>query len=49
MKMLIANVFCIKTSGSPQSLTAGKAENISCLHVTKQNILFPSVEFIVFI
>jgi len=39
----------MKTSGSSQSLTAGKAENVSCLHVRKQNILFLSAEFMVLI
>jgi len=48
MKKFIG-IFFIKTNGSPQSLTAGKAENVSCLHVAKRNIFFMSGEFIVFI
>ena len=35
--MFLANGFFLYKN---KSLTAGKAENVSCLHVTKQNILF---------
>jgi hypothetical protein len=49
MKMLISHFLKVETNGSPQSLTAGKAENVSGLHVAKQNIFFMSGEFIVFI